>query len=405
MNQVGNTAGDGHLAQAREAGLAMALAVTGTAQGLATFAVYSLPVLVALAAPDFGLPIAMIGYQVALLYVFAALSSGFGGPLLRRVGPVRTTQIALLCAALGVEMLALAHWIWALPASALLGAAYGLTNPAAAQLLGRLAPASRRNLVFSVKQMGVPLGLALAGLVLPPLAQSIGWQMAMLAGAAVLTLLAVGVQPLRAGWDRPQAEAGGAPAATFAWRDAPALRLLAITGASFGVVQIALGAHMMAMLVLDFGWDLVSAGLLVALCQTVGAFSRIGWAVLADGWSSGLKVLGLIGVLTAAFLLLLPLAPSAGVLLIGLLFALLGGTAAGWNGVLVAESVRLAPPGAAGAASGAVLSLTFVGAVVGPTAIALMSTALGGYVWAFALSAALPLIGGAVALRARRLVG
>nr|WP_242535119.1 MFS transporter [Roseococcus suduntuyensis] len=320
---------------------------------------------------------------------------------MRRVGPLRTTQLALVCAGCGAALLASASpWI-AIVASALLGGAYGLTNPAASQLLGRLAPASRRNLVFAVKQMGVPLGVALGGLILPRVAEAAGWRVGLLGAGAVLVLLALAIQPLRAGWDAGHGVASAA-LARFRLRDAPALHALAVTGGAYALVQIALGAHMVAMLVLDFGWDPVSAGLMVGLSQAVGAFSRIGWAVLADAWQGGLRVLVLIGVFATLFFALLPLAPGAATWKIVLLFVLLGATSTGWNGVLVAESVRLAPEGAQGAASGAVLSLTFTGAVIGPTALALLSTGMGGYTTAFALAGMLSLAGAGVAWWSRR---
>jgi len=385
----------------KAAGLGAALAVTGLAQSLATLAVFALPVLVAQAAPDFGVGVAFIGYQVGLVYVFAALTSARGGSVLRRLGPLRTTQLALLLAGCGVALLASASLWLAIPASALLGGAYGLTNPAASQLLGRLAPASRRNLVFAVKQMGVPLGVALGGVVLPRVAEIAGWQAGLLGSGAVLLVLACAIQPLRAGWDAGHGAASAA-LARFSLRDVPALRALALTGGAYALIQIALAAHMVAMLVLDFGWDPVSAGLLVGLCQGVGAFSRLGWAMLADAWQGGLRVLVLIGLLAALFFALLPLARGAETWMIVLLFGLLGATSTGWNGVLVAESVRLAPQGASGAASGAVLSLTFTGAVIGPTALALLSTVMGGYTGAFALAGLLSLVGAGIAWRARR---
>jgi hypothetical protein len=83
------------------------------------------------------------------------------------------------------------------------------------------------------------------------------------------------------------------------------------------------------------------------------------------------------------------------------LFTLIGATTAGWNGVLMAESVRLAPQGLAGAASGAVLSLTFAGAVIGPPGLALLSEALGGYAPAFALASLLCVAGAYASWRVR----
>lgn len=383
-----------------QAGLGLALAAMGTAQALATLAVFALPILVAQAAPDFGAPKTAIGYQVGLVYLLAAITAGWGAGLLAALGPLRTTQLALLAAAGGVALLASSSLAWAVPASALLGAAYGLTNPAASQLLGRLAPAGRRNLVFAVKQMGVPLGVALGGLVLPRIAEASGWRVAMLVAALLLAGFALVLQPLRAGWDSVRAEAAGRTA-RFRLRESPALRALALTGGCFALVQIALGAHMVAMLVADFGWSPIAAGALVGLCQVVGAAARLLWAVLADGWRSGARVLAVIGLLSAFALFLLPVLQGAEAWWVAALFTLIGATTAGWNGVLMAESVRLAPPGMAGAASGAVLSLTFAGAVIGPPGLALLSEALGGYALAFALAGLLCVAGAYASWRAR----
>jgi MFS family permease len=381
------------------AGLGLALAATGTAQALATLAVFALPILVAQAAPDFGVAKTAIGYQVGLVYLLAAITAGWGAGLLAALGPLRTTQVALLAAGGGVALLASGSLAWAIPASALLGAAYGLTNPAASQLLGRLAPARRRNVVFAVKQMGVPLGVAFGGLLLPRLAEASDWRVAMLAAALLLAAFALALQPLRAGWDSVRGEV--ARGARFRLRENPALRALALTGGCFALVQIALGAHMVAMLVVDFGWSPVAAGALVGLCQAVGAGARLLWAVLADRWRSGALVLAVIGLLSAVALALLPVLRGTEAWLVAALFTLIGATTAGWNGVLMAESVRLAPPGRAGAASGAVLSLTFAGAVLGPPGMAVLSEALGGYALAFALAALLCVAGAYASWRVR----
>ncbi|MBY0337858.1 MAG: MFS transporter [Acetobacteraceae bacterium] len=323
-----------------------------------------------------------------------------------RWGALRTTQAALLLAAAGLAGLTAGSAAVAVPASAALGIAYGLTNPAASQLLGRLAPPHRRNLVFALKQAGVPLGVALAGLALPSLAAAAGWRAALLAAAVLVGALALMVQPLRRGWDTDRdptapllGQGGHGPSLL---RAHPGLLPLALTGGAFALVQIALGAHMAAMLAADFGWDAVAAGALVALCQVTGALARLGWAMLADRAGSGLAVLAVIGASSVGMLALLPWAPGWGGFAVAALFVAVGATTAGWNGVLVAESVRLAPPGLAGAASGAVLSLTFLGAVLGPVGLALLTSALGSYVLAFALSAALPLAGATLSWTAHR---
>src|SRR3546814_19868738 len=59
--------------------------------------------------------------------------------------------------------------------------------------------------------------------------------------------------------------------------------------------------------------------------------------------------------------------------------AVIGATVIGWNGVFLAETARVAPPGRVGEATGGVLSVTFSGVVLGPPALTLMVAATGGY--------------------------
>ncbi|MFM7414576.1 MAG: hypothetical protein ACKO51_02065, partial [Alphaproteobacteria bacterium] len=59
-------------------GLTLALFLLAGSQTLATMAVYALPVLVAYAAPDFGMARANIGYQVGLVYLCAVFASAYG---------------------------------------------------------------------------------------------------------------------------------------------------------------------------------------------------------------------------------------------------------------------------------------------------------------------------------------
>ena len=238
-------------------GLAAALAATTGAQALATLAVFVLPVLATSAAPDLGVPARWIGYQVAAVYLPAALVSALAGGALRRFGPARTTQIALGAAAAGCLAVALGGLLGAAAGSALVGLGYGLTNPAASQVLSRLAPSARRNMVFAVKQTGVPIGGALAGLLLPSLALALGWRGAVLAAAVLLLLSAAAVGPFRRHWDTERDPGwplrAGAGGGFRALREQPGLPDLAATSALYSGFQLALGAYTVTMLVEEFG--------------------------------------------------------------------------------------------------------------------------------------------------------
>ena len=386
-------------------GLTAALVATTVAQGMATFTLFGLPVLVPFVASDLGLPLRVVGWQVGLVYVFAALTSIWAGTVVRQAGPARTTQLALLAGALACGGLASASIPVMALGSVLMGTAYGLTNPAAAVVLGRLAPPGRRNLVFAVKQMGVPVFAAGAGLILPALAIHLGWQGTMLAVAATLTILALPFSLLRPHWDtQPPSTAPAAQRSALSLlRESRPMQMLAILGALYGLVQVAVAAHTVAMLVEQFAWGTVAAGAAFAAMQVVGAGARLAWATAADRTRAGMGVLAVIGIVAALALALLPAALSWPEAAAVALLCLLGSAATGWNGVMIAEAVRIAPPGAAGAASGAVLAVTFLGAVLGPSGFAMLVAAIGSYATAFALTGLLSAGGALVAWQAHRM--
>ncbi|MCL4764114.1 MAG: MFS transporter, partial [Burkholderiales bacterium] len=83
-----------------------------------------------------------------------------------------------------------------------------------------------------------------------------------------------------------------------------------------------------------------------------------------------------------------------------LVLALFGATAIGWNGVMLSEVARLAPPGRAGAVTGASGCITFAGVVCGPPAFALLAGVTGSYRAGF-VAVGLVSVATAVGLRVR----
>jgi MFS family permease len=385
------------------AGLAAALAATTAAQALATLTVFLLPVLAPIAARDLGAAPHWVGWQVACTYVAASATSFLSAGALRRWGPARCTQVALAAAGLACLAVLVAGLAGAVLGSLLIGLGYGLTNPAATQVLARLAPASRRNMVFAVKQTGVPIGGALAGLLLPGLSLALGWRGAVLGVAILLLLAAAGFATFRRHWDGERDPAwplrAGAGGGLRALRERPGLPGLAAISALYSGFQLALGAYTVTMLVEEFAWSPVAAGAAAAASQAVGALARLVWGMVADLWRDGMRTLAAIGLVTVGGGVLLPLALSWPEVAVVGLFCVLGGSAAGWNGVLMAEAARLAAPGRAGDAAGGVLAVAFAGVVVGPSLLGGVIGLTGSYALTFALLAGLPALGAAIAWR------
>ncbi len=387
---------------ARRGFMLATLAICTASQILATEAVLGLAAIGPVVAGALRIPTHWIGYQVSVIYFSGIFASAIAGGLIHRFGAARLNQVTLLATGFGILGLASGQPPTMLAASLLIGVGYGFNNPCSSHMLHRLTPARLRNVVFSVKQAGVPLGGVLAALAMPPLTVALGWRAALLLSALPSLALGTAFGVLRARWDDDRDP--GAPVAVsilrgqrIVWRD-PGLRALSLIGLFYSAGQLSLSAFTVTMLVSDLGWSPVRAGTVAALVQVCGAAGRIGWGALADLTGAGFGVLGGLGIATAAASVLLwavPL-PTAGEVAV---LCALGACSIGWNGVLLAETARLSRHGA-GTLTGDVLVYTFIGVVLGPSAFAALFARLGSYAATFAAFSLLGLAGAALALRA-----
>jgi len=383
-------------------GLVALLGLVTSVQALATFAVLALPTLATLAAPHFGFGPESIGYQISIIYAVAAFLSSFSGYYVRRYGAALISACALALSAAGLVGIATGSILIAVIASGLIGAAYGLTNPAASHLLFRFAPRNRQNIVFALKQTGVPLGGILAALLLPRLAQTYGWQIAIGASAALMALIAVPLLMMRGSLDDDRAPSatlgvGGVLSGIRVVLASPRLRALAIMGWAYASSQFCLFTFLITMLVTDLGWSLVAAGGAATVMQVGGVVGRIAWSVLADMIGRGLSILVTIGLGSAVFGLALAYASPdwpawwMAVIVFGFGFCLVG-----WNGLWLAEVARAASPGEVSLATGGVLALTFFGIVLGPATFATIYRFVGSYAFTYGIFTVYALFGAAV---------
>lgn len=385
----------------------LVLIATLAIQALATLMVLAPPVFAGLAAPDFGISANHIGVFTAVVYAAAVLSTGMSGGPVRRYGAIRVSQAALLIGAAGLTLLASASIWLGLIGAVFIGVGYGPMTPASSHLLIRQTPPARRALVFSIKQTGVPLGGALAGLVVPPLAIPFGWRGAALAVAAVSALLAIVCEPLHKSLDDdvdPKA-AGGSHivAAVNMVLGEPVLRRLALASLSYSAMQLCVSAFVVNFLTERAGMALVAAGVVMAVLQATGIVGRVLWGWTADRLLSARQALSLLGLTIGATGALLALVgPGWPFALVLAVAAALGAVALGWNGVFLAEVARLAPAGSAGMATGGALALTFVGALLGPPIFGAIIDMTGSYRVAFFVAAAAAALSGfAVSPRTR----
>jgi MFS family permease len=399
---------NGRMPRAAPLPVGQVLAATTSTQALSTLGVLALAAIAPRAAADLGLPASVIGYQVSVVYGAAMLTALFGGAMVRRLGGTRTCQAALVLVAGGALLSALATAPAVALGALVIGCGYGLTNPAASHLLSR-APASRNmNLLFSLKQSGVPLGGVLAGAMLPPLTIAYGWRTALVACALLVLALAALLATRARAWDADRDRAAPlfvSPLASLAlvWRH-DVLRWIGLSSFAYSAVQLCLIGFLVTYLVAAADLELVAAGTVLSLTHAAGAVGRPAWGWIADRLRSGSLALAVNGGLSVPGALAMsqidaawPLWATAAVCM------LFGFCAMGWNGVFVAVVARQAPAGQVGVATGGTIGITYAGVLIVPAAFAAAHERLGlPYDVGYALLALISAAGVAAVMRARR---
>ena len=181
--------------------------------------------------------------------------------------------------------------------------------------------------------------------------------------------------------------------------------MLSITGCVYAAMQMCLMSFLVVYLTEGLGYSLVAAGFALTVANLGGIVGRIGWGAVADHFVAPRTLLAMIGIASGALAYATATFgagwPTPALLAVCACF---GATAIGWNGVQLSQVARHAPPGQAGAVTGASGFLTFTGVVLGPPLFAVLSGATGSYRAGFAAFGTLSLLCGAVAsLDPRRL--
>jgi MFS family permease len=381
------------------------LAVTTSTQVLTTLGALALAAVAPKAAAELGTSPALIGYQVGIVYFGALLAALFGGGLVHRLGATRISQGGLALVAIGcivstlgsLAAIALGAWI--------IGLGYGVTNPAASHLLTRAAIKRNMNLVFSLKQTGVPIGGVISGVLLPPITLAFGWKYGLWTCALLAALLSLALLPVQRRWDTDRSRAPlGNPLASIAlvWQR-PVLRWIAISSFAYSAVQLSFTGFLVTYLVADAGLSLVVAGTILSITHAAGALGRLAWGWIADRLRSGSAALIANGLLaTVGSLATAAISLGWPTWAIAAATVLFGFCAIGWNGVFIAVIARQSAPHEVGMATGGTLVFTYAGVMAGPSLFGALHDHAGvSYSASFALLALVTAIGVACVYQAR----
>lgn len=378
-----------------------ALVATLAAQLLVSMAVGTGSVVAPLAAVDIGVSPDLIGAYIGITYAFAAATGLVCGSFIARFGALRTTQAALVLAALALTIGSFGMMATTIVCAVLCGCANGPMTPSSSHVLARVTPPQWRNAVFSGKQMGVPLGNGLAGLMMPVLAVALGWRVAALIGAALCLVLAVALQPWREGLDTGRAtdqrllSLGHISGSLRLIFRTPALRQLSIMSFVYAGLQNSFVAFTVTYLHERLDMTLVAAGLVLTVSLVAGAIGRLIWGTLTDRFMDPYLLLGSLGIAMAVSAILTACFTTAWPF--GLIVAVsiaFGATTTAWNGVYLAQIAVLAPQGRVSEATGGSQFYTFAGVTVMPALFSVVLSLTGSYAIGYGALAALALLSG-----------
>jgi MFS family permease len=363
--------------------------------------------LVPVAAPaftvEFGWGASWVGYLSAASIVGAlfVLTSGIG--LMHRMGGVRALQLSLLVGASSLLLYLVPSIPLALFASACVGLGSGTSNPAGSEVLTRFTPPAHRNLVFSIKQAGVPLGGIIGGLAIPPLIEALGWRFAAVVVALGCIVAILLTWPFQSRIDPPPEEREQRVLVSFRLTDILVpLRSLSHgerlwraswVGCLLAIAQAGWITFLVTYLVVALRQSLSTAGLVFAVMQTSSMFGRVCLGWIADHVASGPRTLMIAALGSAASTMLLGLSTPAWPLWAFVLLAAVAGIAvSGWNGVQIAEVARRSPPELIGETAAGAVILIFMANMFTPVAFAAFVAVTKRYDLAFLVSGAFSLV-------------
>jgi len=390
-----------------KAPLAVSLWLGGVV-GVAAFAYTVVPVLAPEVARDTRLPITFVGWYTATVWLSQILLSTSSGSLIPRYGAWRLTQACVVCCALGL-CTAATGTVWGVVLGAvLLGLGHGLEGPASSQLLSQFVPPRRQPLLFSLKQSGVQVGSVAASACLPFVALALGWRQACLIVAVMLLASTVLLSRAIRQWPAPPLVIGPRIGPVESMRRlaaSPDLRRMSLCAGTFAATQICLNGWFVTYAVAERGVSLVLAGQWLAVAQAGGFVGRILWGWVASYTGRPASVLRGLGLVTTACAALLGLyGTHLPEVWMWPLLALFGLTAAGWNGVFLAEVSLRVPPAEVGSATGAVMVVMTAGLVGGPLAFGAVGS-VAGFGVAYLMAAAVAFVGVVVLPRAESRAG
>jgi MFS family permease len=339
-----------------------------------------------------GLPLSQAGLLAAAPNFGMVLTLVAWGALADRYGERRVIAGGLALTAFFALAAAAAHGLVSLGILLVLsGAAAASTNAASGRVVVGWFPRPRRGLAMGIRQMSQPLGVAVAALVVVPLAARWGTAAPLLLAGLATGLIAVACAVGVANPPRPAGATTESGSEGNPYSQSRFLVRIHLVSALLVVPQFTLSIFGLIWLISGLHWGPTAAGGVIAAAQFVGAVGRVAVGVASDRVGSRVRVLRWVAVSAVLVMLLLALTGSlhwsAGA---AVLLVIATTVSVADNGLAFTSVAEAAGPRWSGKALGIQNTGQFVAAsAVGPGVGALIGAL--GYPLTFSLVAIAPL--------------
>jgi len=376
---------------AREPSPWLMLAAGMVAQVAATAIVSTPLLLIPYLHLDQGLSLVASGGLAAAPAVGTLLTLVAWGAIVDRVGERTSLSAGLLILVAGSALALVGaradDTVWLAAGFAVCGIAASSSNSASGRLVVGWFPARRRGLAMGIRQTGLPLGVGLAALVVPVLAEQRGvpFVVALCVALAIAATAFVVLTVV----DPPRPSSADTTRHESPYRGDRRLVRIHAASALLVIPQYVVWTFMLLWLIDQHGWSAAGAGALYATAQVLGAAGRIGAGWWSDRVGDRLRPMRQVSI--AAMVVMLALAAfDATPLAIAVMVAATVITVAD-NGLAFTAVAEIAGPRWSGRAFGIQNTGQYLtAAAVPPVVGAVIQHA--GYGWAFAGAAIFPLL-------------
>lgn len=321
---------------------------------------------------------ASLGLFTSILYIGAMLSGFPAGWLSDRWGVPKTILVGLIIHGISTCIITIFYsFSWMLFFVLLSGFGFGAVNPATSKGIIMWFEAKSRATSMAVKQLGYTAGIMAAAILLPVLALSIGWRPTVLIVGIIVIICGISTYFLYPASIKkktiltehePVKNTVQTDSDKSVWKNKEILfwSFLCI----FYAGAQACGTTYMAVYMVDcFSYSKIMAGIFLGITQGGGALGRIAWGRMSDLYFADRREneIVLIGFIAAVMCILLGILPyTTHTIIIGIVAAVFGFTAIGFNVLFITHIGEIAGPEKAGQAIGVWVTIAYIGAVVPP---------------------------------------